>query len=119
DDFVSALEMYGDGAWQVVDDCYDYGLPLRRRRMVLLASRIGPIELIERTHERPQTVREAIGKLLPIPAGGTLPSDPLHTASKLSKLNLQRIRASRPGGTWRDWPKRLIAACHRRDSGRT
>ncbi len=48
--------------------------------MVLLAPRIGPIELIQRTHERPQAVREAIGKLPPIPAGGTLPSDPLHTA---------------------------------------
>jgi DNA (cytosine-5)-methyltransferase 1 len=119
DDFVTALEKYGYRVWHGVVDCSDYGLPQRRRRMVLLASRIGPIELIERTHEQSQTVREAIGKLPRIPAGGTLPSDPLHTASKLSKLNLQRIRASRPGGTWRDWPKRLIADCHRRDSGRT
>ncbi len=119
DDFVAALGKCGYRVWHGVVDCSDYGLPQRRRRMVLLASLIGPIELIERTHERPQTVRDAIGKLPPIPAGGALPSDPLHTASKLSKLNLQRIRASRPGGTWRDWPTRLIADCHRRDSGRT
>jgi len=118
-DFVTALGKYGYRVWHGVVDCSGYGLPQRRRRMVLLASRIGPIELIERTHERPETVREAIGRLPPIPAGGALPSDPLHTASKLSKLNLERIRASRPGGTWRDWPKRLIAECHRRDSGRT
>lgn len=87
--------------------------------MVLLASRIGPIELVDRTHERPQTVRAAIGNLPPIPAGGSLPSDPLHRASKLSTLNLERIRVSRPGGTWRDWPKWLITDCHRRDSGWT
>jgi DNA (cytosine-5)-methyltransferase 1 len=43
--------------------------------------------------------------------------DPLHCASKLSPLNLKRIRASRPGGTWRDWPKHLIADCHRRETG--
>lgn len=86
---------------------------------MLLASQLGPIDLIEPTHDRPVTVREAIGQLLPIPAGGTLLSDPLHTASKLSRLNLERIRASRPGGTWRDWPERLIAECHRRESGRT
>lgn len=118
-DFVATLKKLGYEVWHGIVDCSDYGLPQRRRRMVLLASLIGPIELIERTHERPPTVREAIGHLPPIPAGGTLPSDPLHTASKLSELNLQRIRASRPGGSWRDWPPYLIAECHRRDSGRT
>lgn len=43
----------------------------------------------------------------------------LHAASKLSDLNLERIRASRPGGTWRDWPEHLVADCHRRETGRT
>lgn len=118
-DFVTSLEECGYRVWHGVVDCSDYGLPQRRRRMVLLASRIGPIQLISPTHERPRTVREAIGKLPPIPAGGALSSDPLHTAASLSALNLQRIRASRPGGSWRDWPPHLIADCHRRDSGRT
>lgn len=119
EDFVTALGKYGYRVWHGVVDCSDYGLPQRRRRMVLLASLMGDIELIGRTHDRPKTVREAIGRLPPIPAGGAWPSDPLHMAAKLSKLNLERIRASRPGGTWRDWPKRLIAECHLRDSGRT
>lgn len=43
----------------------------------------------------------------------------MHAASKLSELNLERIRASRPGGTWRDWPKHLVADCHRRETGQT
>jgi DNA (cytosine-5)-methyltransferase 1 len=118
-DFVAALEKLGYRLWHGVVDCADYGLPQRRRRMVLLASRIGDIELIHPTHDRPMTVREAIGGLPPIPAGGQSRDDALHTASGLSKLNLDRIRASRPGGTWRDWPEQLIAECHSRDTGRT
>lgn len=119
DDFVTALEKYGYRVWHGVVDCSDYGLPQRRRRMVLLASRFGSIEMIGRTHKRPTTVREAIGRLPPIPAGGALPSDPLHTASRLSARNLERIRASRPGGSWMEWPEHLISQCHRRASGRS
>ncbi len=52
-------------------------------------------------------------------AGGVCDHDPLHQARQLSPLNLKRIRASRPGGTWRDWDKSLRAACHRRKSGKT
>lgn len=118
-DFVAALEKAGYWVWDGIVDCSDYGLPQRRRRKVLLASRLGPIELIDRTHKEPVTVREAIGTLPQIAAGDAWASDPLHTASKLSKINMERMRASLPGGTWRDWPKRLIAECHRRDSGRT
>ncbi len=37
----------------------------------------------------------------------------------MSPLNLERIRASKPGGTWRDWPDELRAKCHRRSTGAT
>lgn len=55
----------------------------------------------------------------PIKAGERDPQDELHTASSLSPLNLSRIRVSRPGGTWRDWPEELQASCHRKDTGAT
>ncbi|MGE3419122.1 MAG: DNA cytosine methyltransferase [Bradyrhizobium sp.] len=119
DDFVEALRKLGYWVHQDVVDCTLYGLPQSRRRMVLLASLIGPIELIGPTHERPATVRGAIRKLPSIRQGTAHPKDPLHSASKLSELNLKRIRASRPGGTWRDWPKDLVAECHRRETGHT
>lgn len=98
-----------------------YGLPQERTRLVLLASRLGPIELPPPTHSPTQyvTVDEVIGGLKPIAAGNVDTEDPLHRARKLSPLNLERIRASRPGGTWRDWPEHLVAPCHRRPSGRT
>ena len=54
-----------------------------------------------------------------IQAGECDPNDPLHFASSLSDRNLKRIRASKPGGTWRDWPEELRAACHRKPSGKT
>jgi DNA (cytosine-5)-methyltransferase 1 len=119
DDFVATLHRLGYNVWQGVVDCTQYGLPQTRRRMVILASVIGPIEPIAPTHEKPQTVKDAIGKLPAIEAGSAHKNDAFHMSSRLSDLNLERIRASRPGGTWRDWPKRLVAECHRKETGRT
>lgn len=119
DDFVATLRRLGYNVWQGVVDCTQYGLPQTRRRMVILASLIGPVELIAPTHEKPRTVKDAIGKLPAIEAGSAHKSDAFHMSSRLSDLNLERIRASRPGGTWRDWPKRLVAECHRKETGRT
>ena len=118
-DFVEQLEALGYWVWSRVVDCSAYGVPQTRRRMVLLASRYGPIELIAPTHRKPRTVRQAIEGLPPIEAGATDRQDPLHTAASLSAKNLARIRASRPGGSWNDWPQHLVADCHRTESGRT
>jgi DNA (cytosine-5)-methyltransferase 1 len=118
-DFVATLRRLGYKIWQDVVDCTQYGLPQTRQRMVLLASLVGPIELVSPTHAKPRSVKDAIGKLPRIKAGGAHKNDAFHASSKLSELNLKRIQASRPGGTWRDWPKRLIADCHRRETGLT
>ena len=100
-------------------DVRDVGLPQTRKRLVLVASRLGPIKLPAPDAGRTTTVRQTIGSLRPVAAGEADPSDPLHVASKLSAINLQRIRASKPGGTWRDWPDELRAKCHRRSTGAT
>jgi DNA (cytosine-5)-methyltransferase 1 len=108
------------GYWvdaQVVD-CRTIGLPQTRKRLVLVASRLGPIQLPQFEREQ-KTVRSAIGRLPPLQAGEMDPSDRLHRASALSEINLRRIRASVPGGVWRDWPEDLRAACHIRDTGAT
>ena len=44
--------------------------------------------------------------------------DFLHRASRLSAVNLDRIRFSTPGGTWRDWPEQLVTDCHKQPSGK-
>lgn len=99
--------------------CADYGVPQTRRRLVLLASRFGNIELIPPTHDNSLdlTVRNAIQHLEPIEAGAYSLEDPLHKSSRLAAINLERIRNSAPGGTWRDWDTDLKALCHLKRSG--
>jgi DNA (cytosine-5)-methyltransferase 1 len=120
-DFVAALKHLGYEVWHDIVDCAAYGVPQSRKRMVLLASLHGPINLIEplRDEKRYKTVRQAIGRLQPLGAGESDPKDKLHIAATLSDKNMARMRASKPGGTWRDWPPHLVADCHRIDSGRT
>ena len=101
--------------------CPDYGIPQRRRRLVLLASKYGDIEIIPKTHapENYVTLHDAIGHLPSIRAGEVCEGDPLHRTSKLGKTNLKRIQASKPNGTWLDWDENLRLACHRKSSGST
>ena len=101
--------------------CPDYGIPQKRRRLVLLASKYGKIQLIPRTHtpENYITLQQAIGTLPPVNAGEICESDPLHRTRKLTEINLNRIKASKPNGTWHDWDEKLLLPCHRKESGRT
>ncbi|MEB3070165.1 DNA cytosine methyltransferase [[Mycobacterium] vasticus] len=105
--------------WSVVQAAR-IGIPQTRKRLVLIASKLGADGLaLPQDKRRVKTVREAIGSLRPIRAGEADPKDRLHVASRLSKTNLERIRQSKPGGTWRDWPVELQAACHRKSTGST
>ena len=121
DEFVYHLRSEGYFVSSKVVSCVDYGIAQTRHRLVLLASRHGEVELIPPTHtnENKPTVRAKIGKIESVTAGGVSKKDRLHRASTLSELNLKRIKASRPGGTWRDWDKNLVAACHKKEKGET
>lgn len=116
--FVTALLSAGYCVDIAVVDGRCIGLPQRRQRLVLVASLLGTIKIPEATKPF-ATVRDAISGLPPIKAGAADPDDPLHAAASLSKLNLARIRHSKPGGTWRDWPEELITTCHTRKTGST
>ena len=101
-------------------NCADYGLPQKRRRLVLIASRLGPIDIPDGCLSglRPRTVGDAIRRLPPIVSGEADAADPLHRSRTLQEINRRRIQASVPGGSWQDWPEELRAPCHRRASGR-
>lgn len=119
--FVQTLEQQGFNVVYGVLDAANYGAPQHRKRLVLLASRLGAISLPEMTHPNKGdliTVRKAIAHLPRLESGEVSPHDPLHKAAKLNALNQQRILASREGGTWRDWPESLRADCHKKESGR-
>jgi DNA (cytosine-5)-methyltransferase 1 len=106
-------------SWGIVD-ASDYGVSQKRKRLVLLASTLGAIELpTPRKKRSPPTVRQAIGDLPSVAAGTVNPKDRLHVSRALTERNLLRIRASRPAGTWREWPTEMIAECHRSQSGKT
>ena len=97
----------------------NYGVPQRRKRLILLASKRKEIKIPTPTYERYITVREAIGNLPEVKAGEADKNDTLHVAPALSSINLKRIRNSRPGGTWRDWPDELKLTCHKSEKGQT
>lgn len=105
--------------WFSVVQCVSVGVPQSRRRLVLLASKLPstPLMLINDTTKL-VTVRQTIAGLPPLKAGDHHPDDVMHRSSTLSPLNLSRIKASRPGGTWRDWPLELRSKCHLKATGK-
>lgn len=113
-------DLQGYKKWWSVVDCSEFGIPQTRKRLVLLASRLDGGELKLNAQEiSTATVRSAIGMLPILSAGQSNNNDPMHVAPKLSEINMRRIQASMPGGTWRDWPPELQAACHQKESGST
>lgn len=104
--------------FQIVD-CSRYGIPQKRKRLVLLASRLGPIKLQLSRYEvaKPVSVRDAISHLPSIKAGECDPFDQLHAAARLNTLNMKRIQASLPGKSWREWDESLLVNCHKKKSG--
>ncbi len=119
--FVSKLKEYGYNVQYKNVFCPDYGIPQKRRRLVLLASRLGEIEIIPPTHKKNnyKTVRDAIGNLEPIESGEKSKSDNLHFTTKLTDINLKRIKSSIPNGTWEDWDESLWLNCHKKETGKT
>lgn len=92
---------------------FQYGVPQRRRRLVMIASRQGQVRLPKPTVYT-KNVADYIRDLNPISAGETSSTDPAHASLPLSTTNLARIRQSKPGGSWKDWDKNLVNACHTR-----
>lgn len=117
-DFIRVLRKNGYHVSYTEAYCPDYGIPQQRKRLVLLASRLGEINL-ENYDESVgfKSVRETIAHLPRLKAGQSS-KDRLHRCSKLSPLNEKRIKFSKPGGCWRDWPEELIAKCHRTEKGK-
>jgi DNA (cytosine-5)-methyltransferase 1 len=78
-------------AWDILDAA-DFGVPQRRRRILVVASRVTTPVLPKpgNGHSRDSglrsyiTVRDAIGSLLPLSAGEADPGDPYHKARRVT-----------------------------------
>ncbi|KJY50389.1 DNA cytosine methyltransferase [Bifidobacterium mellis] len=119
--FVNTLKSLGYTVKYTVLYGPDYGLPQKRKRLVLLAGLGYEVQLPKPKYEKNNyhTVYDAIHDLPSLASGERDPNDPLHAARNLTPLNLKRLRASRPGGTWLDWPEELRLNCQKTEKGKT
>ena len=120
-DFINNLKNWGYFVNYNVVDCAELGIPQKRKRLVLLASKLGQVKLLHPKKIKPKslTVVDAIANFPTLEAGGCCPHDSMHRCSRLSRVNVERIKNSRPDGTWRDWPTHLLVNCHKKLSGKT
>ena len=123
--FLKMLDRLGYFIAMDTVDCCDYGVPQKRKRFVLLASKLGPVSLPPKTHgpgsanESYSTVGDWIVGLPELLAGQECPTVKNHRASNLSPMNLRRIKATPIGGGRCDWPPELRLACHQDHDGHT
>ncbi len=122
DVLVEGLTSLGYRATWAVVDAADYGVPQRRKRILVVASRVTRPVVPEQTHEdrrrrRHRTVREAIGRCLELGSGDYDPHDPYHAARNHSALALRRLRAVPEGGGRDDLPRHLQLECHKDHTG--
>lgn len=119
-DFVERLEKNGYKVSFGIYNAQNYGVPQRRKRLILLASKHSKFDLIPPTHIKGNyiTVRQAIGHLHEIEDGEHFEGDYLHYARKLTDITKKRIMATPEGGGWQDWDKSLLLECHKKEGGK-
>jgi DNA (cytosine-5)-methyltransferase 1 len=107
--FVSSLRMMGYHAQVTIVDAADYGVPQRRVRMLLIATRDGrPMRPPRRAPRR--TVRDAIGRL---PEAG-VSGDPMHDHGEDRSIEVMDLirQIPRDGGSRLDLPMSQQLDCH-------
>ncbi|MBI5759701.1 MAG: DNA cytosine methyltransferase [Planctomycetales bacterium] len=112
--FRAALNAAGYEVKADVLNVEEYGVPQRRRRLVLLASRVSSVAFAKPS-KKGRTVRDAIGMM---PSAGTS-GDSLHDLpEKRSRRVAARIRqVPADGGSRASLPRHLRLECHKNSDG--
>lgn len=124
------LEEIGYTTIHGIVDIADYGVPQRRKRLVMLGTNDSKIrlsfpqktnqdsDLADRYLNQWKTVRMTISDLPKIKAGEKSQKDHLHLASKLAEINLRRMKHTpHDGGGRISWPEELVLECHKKVTG--
>lgn len=113
--FVQRLEQEGYQVAVQVLDVSHFGVPQRRKRLILSASRVGMPRLANSV-DSPKTVRSVIGNLMRPGESG----DPLHDfPTKYRSARVQAMIEAIPkdGGSRHSLPTSMKLACHAKISG--
>lgn len=115
-------------------DAADYGVPQRRKRIIILGApseKLLPLLRTKRTHGNPlapetlygfvrpwRTVRWAIANLPPLEAGEVCSTDKLHRAHRMGDRVADFIRrVPKDGGSRTDVPQEYWLPCHKKHKG--
>lgn len=115
--FVDGVERLREAGYEVrieVLDASRYSVPQRRRRLIMLASRVHvPVDV--EPHRKVMTVKDAIGFL----GEPGVSCDPLHALPERRSPAVKRIMSLIPkdGGSRADLPKKYQLDCHLKSNG--
>ena len=111
--FLKAIDILKKAGYKWIDykvvNVKNYGVPQSRRRLVLVGSRLGEINVAEPIDEK-KTVRQTIGNL-PLPENS---KDPIHKIFPIHNPQVQKRIELTPknGGSRKDLPKKYLLKCH-------
>ena len=130
DKFLGILESLGYCYNWRIEQMADFGIPQSRRRLVLLAGLGFEIPFPQPTHARVPdtdsglrswvTVRAAIAHMKPastlstVMKNGGPQSHNWHVVRDLEPITKKRLKAARPGESWRIVDESIRPACHRK-----
>lgn len=114
---ISDLEDLGYSVDHKVLKMSHYGVPQARRRMIMLASRLGNIEVVKQELDTSKmaTVRDAISFLPPVGKSG----DPLHDITENRSEKVKKLISMIPkdGGSRTDLGEEYQLECHKKTNG--
>ena len=120
-DFKTELRHQGYRVGSGVVDASRFGVPQHRRRSIIVAVKAAypvrvnlDLPMPAGSDGDPPKVRDVIGDLPPLNAGGQDENVPNHQCRNLSDINRRRLLAVNPGEQNFGFPDELALPCHRR-----